>query len=73
MYMSYNCQYSLFNLLCIFSYIVNVIYGILYYVVTNAPCHSTILSRRYDISFGYSDILSMIDIKHNMNYNLLPN
>ena len=29
MYMSYNCQYSLFNLLCIFSYIVNVIlYGI---------------------------------------------
>ena len=36
MYMSYNCQYSLFNLLCIFSYIVNVIYGTSY-VVTNAP------------------------------------
>ena len=61
MYMSYNCQYLLFNLLCIFSYIVIVIYGISY-VVTNAPCHTTILSRRYDISFGYSDILSMIDL-----------
>ena len=59
MYMSYNCQYLLFNLLCMFSSIVNVIYGISY-VVTNAPGHSTILSRRYDIPFGYSDILFMM-------------
>ena len=69
MYMSYNCQYSSFNLDCIFIYIVNVIYGISY-VATNAP-DSTILSRRYDIPFGYSDILFMtINI---MNYNLLSN
>ena len=59
MYMSYNCQYLLFNLLCIFSYIVNVIYDISQYVVTNVPGHSTILSRRYDIPLGYSDILFM--------------
>ena len=59
MYMSYNCQYLLFNLLCMFSSIVNVIYGISY-VVTNGPGHSTILSRRYDIPFGYSDILFMM-------------
>ena len=26
-------------------------------VVTNAPGNSTILSRRYDIPFGYLDIL----------------
>ena len=29
-------------------------------VVTNAPGNSTILSRRYDIPFGYLDILLMI-------------
>ena len=57
--MSYNCQYSLFNLLCIFIYIVN--YHIRYVIIaTNAPGDSTILSRRYNIPFGYSDILFMI-------------
>ena len=29
-------------------------------VVTNAPGKSTILSRRYDIPFGYLDILLVI-------------
>ena len=57
--MSYNCQYSLFNLLCIFIYIVNVIYGIA--LCSNESSRdSTILSRRYDIPFGYVDILFMI-------------
>ena len=67
MYIIYNCQYSLFNLLCICSYIVNVIYIqyiiIICIVVTNASGHSTILSRRYDIPFSYSDIL-FHDSKH---------
>ena len=59
MYMSYNCQYSLFNLLCIFSYIVNVIYGIS--LCNNERSRdSTILSRQYDIPFGYSEIFFMI-------------
>ena len=39
MYMSYNCQYSLFNLLCIFSYIVNVTYGILGYEPAGLTVH----------------------------------
>ena len=58
MYMGYNCQYSLFNLL-LSSVTLLMSYGISY-VVTNVPGHSTILSRRYDIPFGYSDILFMI-------------
>ena len=62
MYMSYNCQYSSFNLHCIVIYIVNVIYGISY-VATNAP-DSPILSSRYDIPFGYLDILFMIISVH---------
>ena len=57
--MSYNCQYLLFNLLCIFSYIVNVIYGISLCSKERSR-DSTILSRRYDILFGYSNILFMI-------------
>ena len=35
-------------------------YTVYHNVVTNAPANSTILSRRYDIPFGYLDILLMI-------------
>ena len=42
MYMSYNCQYLLFNLLCIFSYIVYVIYGISYVVIGYEPAGLTV-------------------------------
>ena len=59
MYLSFDCQYSLFNLICISIYIVNVMY-VISYVVTNSPGDSTILSRRYDIPFDYLDILFMI-------------
>ena len=72
MYMSYNCQYLLFNLLYIFICIVNVtvIYGIS--LCSNERSRdSTILSRRYDIPFGYSDILFMI--LNIYDYNLLSN
>ena len=69
MYTSYNCQYTLFNLLCIFIYIVNVIYGIS--LCSNKRSRdSTILSRRYDIPFGYVDILFQLNI---YDYNLLSN
>ena len=74
MYMSYNCQYSLFNLLCIFSYIVNAILYDVSLCSNERSRNSTILSRRYDIPFGYSDIFFMIiNIYHYMNYNLLSN
>ena len=70
MYMSYNCQYSLFNLLYIFIYICNVIYGIS--LCSNERYRdSTILSRRYDIPFGYVDILFMILTIN--DYNLVSN
>ena len=60
MYMSYNCQYSLFNLLCIFIYTVNALYDTSLCSNERSRDSTMILSRRYDIPFGYVDILFMI-------------
>ena len=66
--MSYNCQYIHYSIYFVSSDTLLMSYTVYHnnYVVTNAPCHRTILRRRYDIPFGYSDILSMIDNKHEL-------